>query len=87
MGRYAELEDLYVVPAHRSSGVASDLVEAAVAWCRSRDCSIVEVVVTPDGEQRHHLTGWYLRRGFSDGGRRILWRRLDGEPAGPGAVV
>ena len=87
VGRYAELEDLYVVPAHRSSGVASGLIEAAVAWCRSRECSIVEVVVTPDGDLRHDLTGWYLRRGFSDGGRRILWRHLNGEPAGPGTVV
>lgn len=87
VGRYAEIEDLYVAPAHRSSGVASDLVKAAIAWCRSRDCSIVEVVVTPDGEQRHDLTGWYLRRGFSDGGRRILWHFLDGGPAGPDAVV
>ncbi|MCJ7726731.1 MAG: GNAT family N-acetyltransferase [Acidimicrobiia bacterium] len=87
VGRYAELEDLYVVPTHRSAGLASDLVEAAVAWCRSRECSIVEVVVTPDGELRHHLTAWYLRRGFSDEGRHILWRRLADGPAGSGTVV
>ncbi|MBU1866606.1 MAG: GNAT family N-acetyltransferase [Actinobacteria bacterium] len=76
VGRYAELEDLYVAPGHRTAGVASSLIEAAAAWCRSQGCGIIEVVVTPEGDQRHHLTSWYLRRGFSDEGRHILWRSL-----------
>jgi aminoglycoside 6'-N-acetyltransferase I len=74
MGRYAELEDLYVVPGQRRRGVARALVEAAVAWAGSVGCSVVEIVVTPDGEERHGLSGWYRSIGFAETGRRILHR-------------
>jgi GNAT superfamily N-acetyltransferase len=75
-GRYAELEDLYVLPEHRRSGVAARLVDSVAEWCRSRDCRVLEVVVTPEGESRHGLTRWYVDRGFADTARRILSRQL-----------
>ena len=76
-GRYAEVEDLYVLPAHRGRGVAAALLDAALAWCRSRGCSDVEVVVTPEAEQRHGLLDWYHRRGWVNTGRLILVRVLE----------
>jgi GNAT superfamily N-acetyltransferase len=75
-GRYAEMEDLYVIPGFRNRGLAARLLDAVVEWCRTRECAALEVVVTPDGESRYGLTGWYLERGFSDEGRRLLARRL-----------
>jgi GNAT superfamily N-acetyltransferase len=75
-GRYAEIEDLYVLPVYRGRGVGRDLVEAAVAWSAERGCADVEVVVTPAGEGRHGLGGWYRLLGFADSGRRIMQREL-----------
>ena len=39
VGRYAEIEDLYVIPEHRRQRWATRLVEAAVEWCRRRGCA------------------------------------------------
>lgn len=70
-GRQAEIEDLYVLPDRRGRGVARALIDAAFAWCRARDCTDVEVVVTPEGDARHGLGAWYRSLGFTDTGRRI----------------
>jgi len=75
-GRQAEIEDLYVLPDRRRRRVARELIEAALAWCRERGCTDVEVVVTPEGEARHGLSAWYRSLGFTKTGRRILQRRL-----------
>ena len=74
MGRYAELEDLYVVPEQRRRGVARALVDAAVVWAGSVGCSAMEIVVTPDGDERHGLGAWYRSIGFAETARRILQR-------------
>jgi ribosomal protein S18 acetylase RimI-like enzyme len=70
-GRRAEIEDLYVLPDRRHHGVARALIEAALAWCRERECADVEVVVTPEGDARHGLSAWYRSLGFADTGRHI----------------
>ena len=75
-GRYAEIEDLYVLPDRRRRGVARALIGAALAWCRERGCTEVEIVVTPDGDARHRLGAWYRGLGFTETGRRILQMRL-----------
>ncbi len=75
-GGIAEVEDLYVVPEWRRRGVARALVEAALAWCREHDCRDVEVVITPEGEARHELAGWYRSLGFVDTGRSIFRREV-----------
>ncbi len=75
-GRSAELEDLYVLPEVRGSGVASALIEAVCAWCRERGVSAVLVTVTPEGEAEHNLLDYYERRGFTNTGRVILERAL-----------
>jgi GNAT superfamily N-acetyltransferase len=76
VGRYAEIEDLYVLPEHRGQGCASQLIEAAALWCRARGCAELEVVVTPAGERAHGLTRFYAVRGFVSTGRTILARTL-----------
>ena len=76
-GRIGEIGDLYVVPEARGQGVGRQLIEAAIDWCRSRGCSAVSIVVTPEGERRHGLTRLYEHFGFESSGRTIVTRRLD----------
>ena len=68
----AELQDLYVLPEHRSHGVAAMLVDEVMSWARAYGCEVVDVVVDAAGDTRHALTDWYRRRGFHDQGRRLL---------------
>ena len=72
----AELQDLYVLPAHRRDGLASQLIDATADWARRRGCEVLDVVVDPDGDERHHLRRYYSSRGFEDEGRRLLTRSL-----------
>ncbi|WP_193370888.1 GNAT family N-acetyltransferase [Pelagibius marinus] len=76
VGLYAELEDLFVDPAWRCRGVASALVEAAVAWAKARGCSDLEIVLTPHAQAKDDLAPWYKARGFVDTGRIIYERAL-----------
>jgi aminoglycoside 6'-N-acetyltransferase I len=76
LGMSAELEDLYVVPEARGTGVGSALIEAVKDWCRSRGCSLVAVVVTPEGQAAHDLMAYYRRRGFQETGRTLLFAHL-----------
>lgn len=74
--RVAELQDLYVLPDHRRAGLASRLVDAAADWARAQGCEVLDVVVDPDGDERHQLRSYYRARGFEDEGRRLLSRPL-----------
>ena len=75
-GTVAELQDLYVQPAHRRRGLATLLVDDAVEWARRASASLIELVIAPNGREVRHLFAYYDARGFLDGGRRILSRRL-----------
>jgi aminoglycoside 6'-N-acetyltransferase I len=76
-GISAELEDLYVLPDARGTGVASALIHAVEEWCRARACTVIAVVVTPEGEAGHNLINYYRARGFQESGRTILYNYLD----------
>jgi aminoglycoside 6'-N-acetyltransferase I len=76
LGLSAELEDLYVLPEVRGAGVGGRLIEAVKAWCRKRGCSLVSVVVTPEGQAAHDLIGYYCSRGFQETGRTLLFAYL-----------
>jgi aminoglycoside 6'-N-acetyltransferase I len=75
-GLVAEIQDLFVDPAHRRNGIASALIEDAAVWARSRSASGLEVVVAPNGRDVTHLVRYYAARGFNDEGRRVLNRKL-----------
>lgn len=75
-GYSAELEDLYVCPAARRHGLATQLINDSAAWARMRGCQVLDVVVAPHGTEVDHLIGYYRDRGFVDEGRRLLSRRL-----------
>jgi aminoglycoside 6'-N-acetyltransferase I len=75
-GLSAELDDLYVLPQARGSGVASALIEAVCNWCSEEGATVVLVTVTPEGEANHKLLDYYQRRGFAHTGRVILERAL-----------
>jgi ribosomal protein S18 acetylase RimI-like enzyme len=75
-GRSAELEDLFVLPAHRRSGIGSALIDDSTAWATSRGCRALELVVAPNGSDVAHLFNYYAHRGFTSEGRQILSRSL-----------
>jgi aminoglycoside 6'-N-acetyltransferase I len=81
-GLSAELEDLYVAPEVRGSGVGSALIGAVKDWCRSLGCSVVEVVVTPEGQAAHNLMEYYRARGFQETGRTLLFAHLQSQRGG-----
>jgi aminoglycoside 6'-N-acetyltransferase I len=76
LGLSAELEDLYVLPEARGVGAGAALIGTVKAWCRDRGCSLVAVVVTPEGQAAHDLLEYYGRRGFEHTGRTLLFARL-----------
>jgi aminoglycoside 6'-N-acetyltransferase I len=75
-GRLAELEDLFVLPAHRRSAIGSALINDSADWARSRGCRALELVVAPHGANVDHLFNYYARQGFTSEGRQILSRDL-----------
>jgi aminoglycoside 6'-N-acetyltransferase I len=76
LGLSAELEDLYVLPEARGSGAGGALIEAVKAWCRAQSCTLVSVVVTPEGQAAHNLIEYYRGHGFEETGRTLLFARL-----------
>jgi GNAT superfamily N-acetyltransferase len=75
-GRLAELEDLFVVPAHRRAGIGRALIDDSADWARSRGCRALELVVAPNGANVDHLFNYYAHQGFTSEGRQILSRDL-----------
>lgn len=75
-GHVAELEDVYVRPAHRRIGIAGALIDDSSAWAQSRGCRVLELVVAPHGADVADLVDFYARRGFSNEGRRLLSRNI-----------
>jgi GNAT superfamily N-acetyltransferase len=68
-----ELQDLYVLDAHRRRGVATTLLGAAEDECRRTSCTEVRVTVSVDGTGAQAL---YAARGYRDVG--IAPRRVSG---------
>jgi aminoglycoside 6'-N-acetyltransferase I len=76
LGLSAEMEDLYVLPEMRGKGTGRALIGAVADWCRRRGCSLVSVVVTPEGQATHDLIGYYRAQGFEETGRTLLFHHL-----------
>ena len=75
-GLVAELQDLFVVAAHRGTGVGAALLQDAVDWAKQRGAALLEIVVAPNGRDVSGLLDHYVRNGFRDEGRRLLSREL-----------
>jgi aminoglycoside 6'-N-acetyltransferase I len=75
-GLLAELEDLFVLPAHRRTGIGSALIDDSADWASSRGCRALELVVAPNGTNVDHLFNYYAHQGFTSEGRQILSREL-----------
>lgn len=76
LGRAAELEDLYVLPESRNQGAARRLINAVQDWCKQRNCGTLAIVITPEGEAKNELSGFYKNLGFSETNRRIMFCKL-----------
>lgn len=76
-GVVAELQDLYVMPAHRRRHVATRLVRDAVRWAQEQQAALLEVVIAPNGRDVSHLFTYYAALGFRDDGRRLLSLNLN----------
>jgi GNAT superfamily N-acetyltransferase len=67
-----------VRPDVRHRGLAHRLIDAAAAWGAGEGCTSMLVTITPQGQDAHDLVRFYSGLGFTDDGRRILERALDG---------
>jgi GNAT superfamily N-acetyltransferase len=70
--RYAELEDLYVLPQARHQGVGFALIDTVKQWCCHNRCSVLSVVVTPEDQANRNLIGYYQKHGFQKSERFTL---------------
>src|SRR5688572_13672904 len=77
-GLSAEMEDLYVLPEVRGLGVGRALITTINGWCRQQGCSVVAVIVTPEGQAAHDLVSYYRGQGFQETGRTTLFYHLTG---------
>jgi GNAT superfamily N-acetyltransferase len=66
----AVLNELYVVPAARGTGVADDLMDAAIALARDQSLPLDRLVLDVDREN-DRANAFYDRRGFSHWGEMI----------------
>lgn len=74
-GRYATIQDLWVLPGWRSRGVGEELVEALAAACRAQGVFRLEVGLPRESFAAIARTeGFYRRAGFEPLGPRM--RRL-----------
>jgi aminoglycoside 6'-N-acetyltransferase I len=71
-GLVAELQDLYVAPSYRGTGIGSALVSDAARWARDNAAATLEVVIAPNGRDVAHLDRFYASLGFVDERRRLV---------------
>jgi ribosomal protein S18 acetylase RimI-like enzyme len=71
LGRYAIIQEMYVVPERRSSGIGKELLEAALAAAIERGAAFVELGTPLHGTRQ---VQFYERSGFTSVGERLRWR-------------
>ena len=74
VGRYVILQEMFVEPEWRSSGVGMAVIDFALEHAMASGCQVVELG-TPRSGQRQ--TECYERAGFENVGARLRWRTPD----------
>ena len=67
-GRYAIVQEMYVVPGYRGKGLGARLIERATDEARAQGCRVVELTTPPDGSRQEHF---YSEVGFAPAGTRF----------------
>ena len=75
--RYAELEDLYVMPEARQTGIGRALIDRVKQWCRQIGCDVLSIVVTADAQATRSLIAYYQKHSFQPSHRSTLFYRFD----------
>ena len=74
VGRYVILQEMFVEPEWRSSGVGKAVIEFATRHAVACGCEVVELG-TPRGGERQ--IAFYEREGFANVGARMRWTAPD----------
>ena len=70
-GRYGIIQEMFVLPAARSSGIGMTVLRFALEQAVANGCRMVELGTPADGERQ---IAFYRRAGFAEVGARLRWR-------------
>lgn len=70
-GKYAIIQEMFVEPEYRSTGVGKDVLEFALNHAAADGCQTVELGTPYDGDRQIQF---YERAGFTEVGARLRWR-------------
>ena len=73
-GWASEIEDLFVLPAHRGKGLAKRLFQTAIDWAEKSGASEILLVVTPEAEADQGLIAFYEKLGFRKSDRILMYK-------------
>ena len=76
LGDFGEISELFVAPAHRSSGLGARLIEKAVEFALSKGWTMLEVGA-PDPSKWQRTVDFYLHNGFVEVGPRLYRSFVD----------
>ena len=71
VGRYAIIQEMFVEPEFRSTGVGTDVLRFALEQSVARGCAMVELGTPFHGDRQIQF---YQRAGFTEVGARLRWR-------------
>ena len=71
-GRYAIIQEMFVEPGARSSGVGMEVLRFALEHAAANGCDTVELGTPYHGERQIEF---YRRAGFTEVGARLRWRK------------
>ncbi len=64
--RYAEIESMFVKEASRGTGIASDLMQAAIEWAKKQEFDCIRIYT---GHKLKRAHAFYEKMGFAHAGR------------------
>ena len=70
-GRYAIIQEMYVAPDARSTGIGMAVLQCALAHAAAQGCHTVELGTPYHGQRQIEF---YRRAGFTEVGARLRWR-------------